>query len=271
MVSAAKIVGQYNAGGVSRCLSLRLIFKPDWKSSALVLLLLPLLLWLGFWQLQREQEKLQILAQYEARLAEAPAALERLANQDDLAWRRVKLEGTFDAERVYLLDNQIRSGQVGFDVLQLFEVSDNQLLVWINRGWVAGKRLRSELPAVVTPPGPMRVNGYVYVPEGKAFSLEDDAPVNATSSAAARRWPRIIQRVTVPTLAAGVNASEVFEHVVRLSENSPAALQADWPTISVQPAKHRGYAVQWFCMAVALLLFYLWHSSNLSQTLRARH
>ncbi|MGI9292685.1 MAG: SURF1 family protein [Pseudomonadales bacterium] len=239
-------------------------FKPDWKSSVLVLLLLPLLVGLGFWQLQREQEKLQILARFQARLAETPAAIESLAVQNDLAWRRVTLSGEFDANHTYLLDNQIRAGRVGFDVLQPFSVRGGQMLVWVNRGWLEGKRLRSELPAVKTPAGQIEVNGYIYVPDGNAFSLED------TDSALNQGWPRVIQSVSVPGLAAGANAGQVFAHVVRLSDNSPAALQADWPTISVQPAKHRGYAVQWFCMAVALLLFYLLHNSNLSQILRAR-
>ncbi len=248
-----------------------LVFKPDWKSSVLVLLLLPLLLWLGFWQLEREQEKLQILADFQARLTAAPVAIERLATLNDLAWRRVKLQGEFDAERIYLLDNQIRAGRVGFDVLQLFMVSSEQMSVWVNRGWVAGERLRTELPAVTTPAGEMEVTGYVYVPTGKAFSLADDKPANDRNSAANQRWPRITQTVTVAALVAGVDARQVFAHVVRLKESSPAALQADWPTISMQPAKHRGYAVQWFSMALALLLIYIWHSSNLNQILRDRH
>ena len=263
MPFAEKYFTHYSVASSSGCLILALHFKPDWKSTVLVLLLLPLLLWLGFWQLQREQEKLEILAQFQTRLNEVPVAMERLAAQDDLAWRRVSLQGKFDAERIYLLDNQIRAGTVGFDVVQLFRVNVD-LLVWLNRGWVAGKRLRSELPAVSTPPGEIDVNGYIYVPDGKAFSLEDD------SSPIAQSWPRVIQTVTVPELAAGTDTSQVFAHVVRLSDNSPATLQADWPTISVQPAKHRGYAVQWFCMAAALLLFYILHSSNLSQILRAR-
>lgn len=229
-----------------------------------MLLLLPLLLGLGFWQLQREQEKLQILARFQARLAEAPTAIERLAAQDDLAWRRVKLNGRFDPERIYLLDNQIRAGRVGFDVLQPFTLNGGQMLVWVSRGWVAGKRLRSELPAVQTPTGQMAVDGYIYVPSGRTFSLEH------TDGVSHKSWPRVIQNVSVPKLAAGVNAEEVFTHVVRLSEDSPAALQADWPTINVQPAKHRGYAVQWFCMAVALLFFFVLHSSKRGRTLRAR-
>lgn len=240
-------------------------FHPDWKTSLFVLLLLPLFIALGFWQLQREQEKEQILARYQARLAEAPIAIESLARQHDLAWRRVTLTGEFAADRTYLLDNQTRQGRVGFDVLQPFTVSTGQLVVWVNRGWLQGTRLRSELPRVQTPAGPVAVSGYIYVPNGKAFSLE------GADSAPGRGWPRVIQSVNVAALDAGVYGNkQVFNHIVRLSNESPAALQADWPTISVRPAKHRGYAVQWFCMAFALLLFYLLHSTNLSQVLRAR-
>lgn len=248
---------QYSASAAARKVKLALQFHPDWKTSLLTLLLLPLLVSLGFWQLQREQEKREILARYQARLAESPTTITSLVQQKDLAWRRVTLNGEFAAEHTYLLDNQIRNGRVGFDVLQPLVLSAGQMQVWVNRGWLEGKRLRSDLPEVQTPTGQVKVNGYIYMPSGKAFSLA------GSDSALSQSWPRVIQSVSVATLDAGENSEQVFNYIVRLSENSPAALQADWPTISVQPAKHRGYAVQWFCMAFALLLFYLLHSSNL--------
>lgn len=231
----------------------------------MVLLLLPLLLSLGFWQLQREQEKLQILARFQARLAQPPETLDALAAEQDLAWRRVRLKGKFDIERVYLHDNQIRSGRVGFDVIQPFRLLGNHALVWVNRGWLAGKRLRSELPDVETPAGAISLQGYIYVPEGEAFSLE------GTAESVQQGWPRIIQRVNVSNLDGGSGHGKVFDHIVRLGDGSPAALQADWPTINVQPAKHRGYAVQWFGMAAALLLFYLLHGSNFRPWRRDRN
>jgi len=36
--------------------------------------------------------------------------------------------------------------------------------------------------------------------------------------------------------------------------------------VNVSAAKHTGYAVQWFAMAVALVLYALWRSRSLSAT-----
>ena len=45
-------------------------------------------------------------------------------------------------------------------------------------------------------------------------------------------------------------------------------MQADWQVVNVSPAKHRGYAVQWFSMAAVLALLYLARSTNLWQMMK---
>ena len=37
-----------------------------------------------------------------------------------------------------------------------------------------------------------------------------------------------------------------------------AAYQADWPIVAMDPQKNTGYAVQWFAMALALLLLFIY-------------
>ena len=49
-----------------------------------------------------------------------------------------------------------------------------------------------------------------------------------------------------------------------------AALTIDWPVINVTPEKHTAYAVQWFAMALVLLLLYLWRSTNVAEVWRSR-
>jgi cytochrome oxidase assembly protein ShyY1 len=45
-------------------------------------------------------------------------------------------------------------------------------------------------------------------------------------------------------------------------------VDVDWQLVNTSPDKHRAYAVQWFTMAVVLLVFFLLRSSNLWQLLR---
>jgi surfeit locus 1 family protein len=41
---------------------------------------------------------------------------------------------------------------------------------------------------------------------------------------------------------------------LRLDETTPSALPRYWPVTSMSPEKHRGYAVQWFLMAIAVII-----------------
>ena len=95
-------------------------FRPGVMPSLVVLLLLPLLLSLGAWQLQRADEKSALLDRQEARRQAPAQAIGELEQSADLAFRRVLLRGYFDAEHSVLLDNRTRDGRVGVELLQPF-------------------------------------------------------------------------------------------------------------------------------------------------------
>ena len=109
-------------------------FRPGWLPSVLVALLLPGLLWLGFWQLQRGDEKRALLASFEARRQAEPISLEQLEPMPDPAYRRVHLRGHFDTEHSLLLDSRIRDGHAGVELLQPFYDQSSGLWVLLNRG-----------------------------------------------------------------------------------------------------------------------------------------
>lgn len=254
-------------------------YRFDWKLSLFVLLLLPLLLRLGFWQLAREQEKLALQASWEARQAEVPVLLEQLDPADDLQYRQVRLVGSFDNAHVFLLDNRIHQGRVGFEVVQPFVTNQGQI-VFVNRGWLEQGPDRQTLPVVPLLETPKEVpkevpmdaarqvptaaaqaddqlslSGTVYVPVGDQLVLGDIAP--------GPDWPKLMQTLDIPELArlAGYDAGQqLFPYSVRLAEGSAAVLQRNWSVISTTPEKHRGYAVQWFVMAAVLVLLYFYYS-----------
>ena len=103
--------------------------------SLAVTLLVPLMLGLGFWQLDRADQKRAHQDTLFSRLASAP-----VAGRDTLApepFQRVRLEGRFEADRYFLVDNQVADGVVGYWVVQSF--STPQGVRWlVNRGWIAG-------------------------------------------------------------------------------------------------------------------------------------
>lgn len=218
--------------------------RANWKVWLFVLLLMPLLLWLGFWQLDRAEQKREMLARYQQQRSAPALSAAKLFAADPaaLAHRRVRLRGDFLADYSLLLDNQILDGRVGYQLLQPFRSEQGLLLV--NRGWLPGPPDRS-MPLLPVAPAAVELTAAVYIPAGQAVVLrEDDWSAN---------WPLRVQSVDVQRFADKLGQS-VFPYVLRIEPAQPGALEVYWPPVNTRPEKHTGYAVQWFAMAAALLL-----------------
>ena len=222
-------------------------FRPGVLPTVMLMVLLPCLLALGFWQLSRAEEKRQLLATHEARQQAAPIALSALERESDPGYRQVRLQGYFDTRHSLFLDNRIRDGRAGVEVLQPFYDQPSGLWVLLNRGWLPwpDRRIR---PAFVTPDDYLQVQGWVYVPPGVGLQLEDH---ESTQS-----WPRLISTVNAQKLWQQLGRGG-YAHEIRVLPG-PVSLRADWPVVAMSPDKHTGYAVQWFAMAVALIGLFIY-------------
>ena len=245
----------------------QLRFDHEWRMTLLTVLLLPFLLLLGFWQLERAEEKSALAMKWDQRSNEAPRDLIGLDWQaaEALAYTPVKLTGRYLPGKYYLLDNRIHGGRFGYEVLALFEVRDTDLTVLVNRGWIEGDSARQSLPAVSEVSGELSIFGHVYVAPGKPYLLQEQT--------VEPEWPLRIQAVEMDRLTSVIEKAtggSVFPFPVRIDHGEPGALAVDWQIVNVSPEKHRAYAVQWFSMALALGLFYVLRSSNLWDLLAGR-
>ena len=228
----------------------------DWKSLVVILLALPLLLRLGFWQLQRAEEKQQLLDAATERRQQTAVDISELDDYPN--YLPVFALGQFDTERYWLLDNRIRQGQFGYEIIALLNLVDGRTVL-VERGWIAGDPSRKVLPQLDWPLGEVRVKGELYKSLEEPFSLGDEH-----SSA----WPRRQQWLDANDIAAEIDG--VLPTVLRLSEHSPAALRTDRMLINVSPQKHQGYAVQWFAMAVMLAVIFVIRNSNVLTLFKTR-
>ncbi len=232
-------------------------FRPGLLPTLLVLALLPLLVWLGFWQLERSEQKRELLERQQARQEAAPLTPEQIDGSAEQAYARVYLQGRFDAAHSFLLDSRTRDGQVGVELLQPFYDEPSGRWLLINRGWLPWPDRRIA-PQFDTPPQPLKLAAWLYVPPGKPFVF---------SERMAEGWPRLISHVDVPALWALLGRDGVA-HELRL-EPGPSAYRADWPVTSMSPQQHVGYAVQWFALAAALLALFVYFGVH--QARGARH
>lgn len=222
-------------------------FRPGWLPSLLVILLVPGLCSLGVWQLQRADEKRSMLASFEARRQAEPITLDELERSREPAYRRVRLQGHFDADHSLLLDNRIRDGRAGVELLQPFLDQASGKWVLVNRGWLPWPD-RRETPQFTTPDGLMRLTAWAYVtPEG---GLQLQPAVIRDG------WPRLIGKV---------ESAGLWQQLERVGlplemrlEPGPASYRVDWPIVAMSPDKHLGYAVQWFALGAALIGLFIY-------------
>jgi surfeit locus 1 family protein len=241
---------------------MKLSLSLDIKVTVLVAVLMPVLLLLGNWQLQRAEEKRAIRDEFITRQRQAPVSVIELSVQsggETLAFTPVSLLGRFDNQHHFLLDNRMHRGQLGYEVLTPL-LTDNGQWVLVNRGWVKAKAERRDLPAVPAVEGAISTVGTVYVPPGKPFLLARQIFRDV-------EWPLVVQAIEVDKFASLLNR-DFFPHVMRLRKGAPGALTVDWQPVNVQPEKHTAYAVQWFAMAAALALWFLFANTNAWQVLK---
>lgn len=234
------------------------MFRFNWKLTLFTVLLLPVLISLGLWQLDREEEKTEMQARYERRALEAPTPLSQLDWRDnDLGWMQVTASGRYDVQRQFLLDNRIYESRVGYEVITPLITGTGVLLV--NRGWIAQGATRQDLPALPLTENEVSINAVIYVPSGDVMMLGSGIEPGTGS------WPEVIQRLDM-ALASEMLGQEVLPYSVRLAPGSPGLLQANWQPINMQPETHRAYAVQWFIMALVLIILYFMFSFRRSES-----
>ncbi len=247
---------------------MKLRWRSNWKVTLLVVLLLPGLMRLGFWQLDRAEQKRNIEATFIERASMPSLSARELGElevderahvssplESSVGYRTVAIEGRYLNEYNALLDNRIENGRPGYHVLSPF-ASNSGMIFWINRGWLAGNPDRS-LPLIPEVDHQVSIVASVYIPVGNAVVLAaENWP---------KGWPVLIQSADIAGLndrltSDAVTANDTFKYQLRLEPGYAGALTVDWPVINASPAKHTGYAVQWFAMSAALLIFWLYLS-----------
>ena len=238
-------------------------WQPNAKILLFSLLMLPALLSLGFWQIERADEKQQLVDRYANNQQLSPIIeVQDIAADGDHQYRRAWIRATADNQRMIILDNRVKNGRPGYEIFQAVSIAGEHKKLLINRGWVPASLDRNILPSIAPIAAEVQLRGYLYRSLKGGYRLDDGVTV-------VKSWPSRIGWVTV------MRAEELFgeqflPYQLRLDQDSQGALQTGWVTVAVQPEKHTGYAVQWFAMAITLLILTLIANSNLSSWLKIK-
>lgn len=227
-------------------------FRANLVPTIVFLVLLPVLLSLGFWQLDRARQKSELQALYDARMSDTPVSIgENIANPDDLRFYRVSVQGYYEPDYSILLDNRVHQGVVGYFVVTPMRIAGTQTRVLVNRGWVPLGSDRSELPTVTPPEGLQHVVGVATVPHAKVFQLAPPPPLSG-------KWQPVWQHMDMARYAEAV-PFPIQPVVVLLDPGIEAGgFVREWKRLDTGIAVHQGYAFQWFSLAVALAAIFVY-------------
>lgn len=226
-------------------------FKPSFKLTIFTIVVLPLLVYLGMWQIgkaidkDKKQDTLQAKQQVSAinfRDLKDPTLSK---NQ----FTAVTIDGIFLNKFTFLLDNQMLEHKPGYRVLTIVSSPHLEKWILIDRGWVPLGEDRKVLPKIDLIFGLKSIKGIINtIPTG----IELKAPVPDSNNT----WPQVIQTLKYDFIAKQIN-HPIYEFVIQLQDNDFP--HYPYPAISfgITSEKHWGYGVQWFIFATILVIYYL--------------
>lgn len=205
---------------------------------------------LGFWQLDRLEERRAVNAIGVERLSEDPIRLsdaleEAGGDVESVRYRRVYVSGTYDSSEEVLIRSQVELGQAGFHVITPL-VEDDGWTVLVNRGWVP---LSMDTPPVGPrpPSGRQVVEGWVQLSQSRpAFGPEDRAGEEY-----------VFNRVDIGLIGEQMPHDLASVYVVAMGESGEELPITVDPPDFTNEGPHLAYAIQWFGFAaVGLIGFY---------------
>lgn len=224
--------------------------RPNWLSVIATVVGVFCLSSLGIWQLQRAEEKKQILAENEIRKSSPPQELTLPINDAaNFRFKKITLQGKYLSSKQFLLDNQVMDHQAGYNVLTPFVIQGNDAVVLVDRGWISVGQSRDELPDIKVTEISRSIIGSVYAPYGKPFHL-------GSIDNGVTTWPRLIQYLDFKELSTLLKL-DLLPITVRLDSNQEDGYKTTWPDIAFSPNRHLAYAVQWFALAATLLIIFI--------------
>lgn len=201
---------------------------------------------LGLWQLDRAQQKQDRADEYE-RLARTPVVRldQESSRVESLELRQVAAYGRFEPHAMIWLDNRVRRGVVGYEVVMPLRITESQVYVLVNRGWIAGTGQRQRLPEVATPSEDILVSGRAVVPGKRIFELGSE-PIEGL----------VWQNLTIERYRARMKLA-VLPIMIEQTNDVGDGLVRDWPAPDRGVDTHRSYAFQWFAFAALIAVIYV--------------
>lgn len=224
-------------------------FKAPLWSIVVTLILLTILLRLGFWQLDRAEEKKSIQAHSQQFKKQGHLVVQDAVIFENLPeYQKLEMTGHFLKEKVMFLDNKPYNGVHGYHVITPFKIMSTQDVILVNRGWVPMRIHREQLPDIETSDNQVTIKGTMKI-HSAFFTLGENINEN-------NQWPWRIQWLEIEGIEKQLGM-DILPFILLQDMDKSSNFIRDWKIIVSPAEKNISYAVQWFALASALLIIFI--------------
>jgi len=220
----------------------------------ILVILLPLGLFLGYWQMGRAEQKRSINAVFEQHASAEPLTLRGgEMDKEDMLFRQVHVQGSYDLKQQILLENQKYNGVPGYQVMTPLHIKGSKVYVLVNRGWIKQGDDRRFIPDL---PGPTQAQ----VLSGRVGNAPSVGLKLGPPGEPGKVWPKRLVYMDLDWIAKETGYP-LLPYVIYLPEGAEDGLLRAKTSLqmhsAMSPEKHMSYAVQWFLLAGLALLMYI--------------
>ena len=221
---------------------------PTWLPLVVGTILVVQFAGLGTWQISRGLEKRAAQFAYQ----DETSFKEWQSGMDVRSFQRLKVTGTFDAERQIVLDNIIiNNSRYGHYVLTPLELSPEQPLLLVNRGWIERQSGGFDDERLAVPDSKLTIRGRAGSLPKAGFKMGD-------AIEAGQEWPMHAVYPAAEEIVAALGR-DIQPFVLQMEHDEENGFLRHWVPSEFGPGKHFGYALQWFAMGAVLSGLLIWN------------
>lgn len=223
-------------------------FRPTLVPTLIAIPGLVLLFGLGTWQVDRHFWKERINAERQAQ-ANAPAVdlPAQVADPGALAFRRVKVSGTFDHAHEIFVNARSQRGNPGYDVITPLIRDGGASPVLVSRGWVPYERRDPTTRQQGLVDGTVTVEGILRIDARQGLFMPDNDSVRNSWF-----W------FDLPAMSKAAGLSQPATYYIEADATPvPGIYPLGGQTRLELPSPHLQYAITWYCLAIAFAAIYV--------------
>ena len=199
---------------------------------------------LGFWQLERADDKRSIEASIKQANTGSVELIKKEEGLQSKEYYEVRLQGKYLSDKQFIYDNQIVDQVSGYYVLTPYALEGQSKAILINRGFIPWNGRRDKLADIV------------IGQETREIKVQISKPIKRMElklSEVGIQFPALIQSIDLQDMAD--RAKVDFSSVIGLLDASASnGFIRKWEPYTGSIERHIGYAIQWFLMALVLAI-----------------